>query len=64
MTILHKTTLNYSHAPYKNKTSSNDIDQEIKMGDLRIRYVQLMRDFHKSLGEKDANNLIRESVAI
>lgn len=34
------------------------------MGELRLRYVQLMRDAHLSLGDKDANILIKESEAI
>ena len=60
----HNNTLNFSHAPYKNKTSSSDLDREIKLGELRLRYVQLMRDFHTSMGEEDAADLIKESVAI
>ena len=43
---------------------SSDLDREIKMGELRLRYVQLMRDFHTSLGEEKATDLINESVAI
>ena len=58
------TTLNFSHAPYNSKTFSNDLDREIKIGELRLRYVQLMRDFHTSLGEEKATDLINESVAI
>tara|TARA_B100000214_G_scaffold312134_1_gene244309 strand:+ start:854 stop:1024 length:171 start_codon:yes stop_codon:yes gene_type:complete len=34
------------------------------MGEFRLRYVQLMRDAYTSLGEKDANILIKESEAI
>ncbi len=34
------------------------------MGELRLRYVQLMRDAHKSLGKQDAINLIKESEGI
>ena len=63
MSTNHNTTLNFSHAPYKRKTLS-DLDREIKMGELRLRYVQLMRDFHTSLGEEKATDLINESVAI
>ena len=63
MSTNHNTTLNFSHAPYKSKISS-DLDREIKMGELRLRYVQLMRDFHTSLGEEMAIDLINESVAI
>ena len=64
MSTNHNTTLNFSHAPYKRKTFSSDLDREIKMGELRLRYVQLMRDFHTSLGEEKATDLINESVAI
>ncbi len=60
----HNTSLNFSHAPLKNKVSLSDIDREIKMGELRLRYVQLMRDAQLSLGDKDANTLIRETEAI
>ena len=42
----------------------SNVDREIKMGELRLRYVQLMRDAHSSLGNKDANILIKESEAI
>ena len=60
----HSTTLNFSHAPYQNKGGQTNVDRELKMGELRLRYVQLMRDAHKSLGDKDANILIKESEAI
>ena len=60
----HNATLSFSHAPYENKTSSNNVDREIKMGELRLRYVQLLRDAHYSLGDKDANILIKEAEAI
>ncbi len=32
------------------------------MGELRLRYVKLMKDFHTSMGKEDAVNLIKESV--
>lgn len=64
MSSHHNTTLHFSHAPYKNKDGINNVDREIKMGELRLRYVQLMRDAHSSLGDKDANILIKESEAI
>ncbi len=41
-----------------------NIDRELKMGELRLRYVQLMRDAQMSLGDQDANILIKESEAI
>ncbi len=34
------------------------------MGELRLRYVQLMRDFYTSMGEEDATDLIKESAVI
>ena len=64
MSSHHNSTLNFSHSPYKNFTSSSSIDLEIKMGELRLRYVKLMRDIHTSLSEEEALNLIEESIAI
>ena len=64
MSSHHNKTLNFSHAPYKNKNSIKNVDREIKMGELRLRYVQFMRDAHSSLGHQDANILIKESEAI
>ena len=60
----HNATLNFSHAPYKNKTSLGELDREIEKGKLRLRYIQLMRDFHKSFGMEDAVELIKESENI
>ena len=60
----HNTTLNFTHAPYKNKKYICNVDREIKMGEFRLRYVQLMRDAHLSLGDKDASILFKESEAI
>ena len=34
------------------------------MGELRLRYIQLMRDVHKILGKEDAIELIKESEGI
>ena len=34
------------------------------MGELRLRYIQLMRDVHKTLGKEDAIELIKESEGI
>ena len=64
MSSHHNTTLNFSHAPYKNKDVKANVDREIKMGELRLRYVRLLRDTHLLLGDKDANILIEESEAI
>ena len=64
MSSHHNTTLNFSHAPYKRKSNMRKIDREIKMGELRLRYVQLLRDAHSTLGNNDATILIKESEAI
>ena len=37
---------------------------EIKMGELRLKYVQLMREVHTTLGDEYANILIKESETI
>ena len=60
----HNATINFSHAPYKNKVSLSELDREIEMGELRLRYIQLMRDVHKTLGKEDAIELIKESEGI
>ena len=60
----HNATLNFSHAPYKHKASIGELDREIEMGELRLRYIQLMRDAHKILGKEDAIELIKESEGI
>ena len=60
----HNGTLNFSHAPYKNKASLSELDREIETGELRLRYIQLMRDVHKTLGKEEAIELIKESEGI
>ena len=55
---------NYSHAPYRNKASLSELDREIEMGEIRLRYIQLMRDVHKTFGKEDAIELIKESEGI
>ena len=60
----HNSKLNLSHAPYKNKSPLNNVDREIRMGEIRLKYVQLMRDAHSFLGDEDANILIKESKDI
>ena len=42
----------------------NNVDREIRMGELRLKYLQIMRDAHSSLEVDDANNLIKESKEI
>ena len=34
------------------------------MGELRLRCVKALRDFHTTHGEEDATDLIKESMAI
>tara|TARA_B100000965_G_C19361930_1_gene656382 strand:+ start:53 stop:265 length:213 start_codon:yes stop_codon:yes gene_type:complete len=60
----HNTTINFSHGPYKNIEKKVNVDREIKMGEFRLRYVQLMRDAHSSFGDKEATILIKQSEAI
>ena len=60
----HNATLNFSHSPYMNRTSLSELDREIEMGQLRLRYIQLMRDAQKTLGEEDAIDLIKDSEKI
>ena len=60
----YNVTLNFSHAPNKSKASLSVLDREIEMGELRLRYIQLMRDAHKTLGKEDAIDLIKESENI
>ena len=60
----HNSKLNFSHAPYKQKSPLNNVDREIRMGEIRLKYVQLMRDAYSFLGEEDANILIKESKDI
>ena len=64
MSSHHNTTLNFSHSPYNNKSNTNEINLEIKMGEFRLRYVQLMRDIHTTLSDDDAEVLINESLSI
>ena len=64
MSSHHNTKLNFSHSPYKHKKGFSNVDREIKMGELRLRYVQLLRDANLCLGYQDANILIKESEAI
>jgi len=42
----------------------SELDREIEMGQLRLRYIQLMRDAQKTLGEEDAIDLIKDSEKI
>ena len=57
-------TQNSSNSHYNDKVSLSEIDREIKMGELRLRYVKLMRDFHTSLSDEVATDLIKESIDI
>ena len=64
MNSRQNSALNLSQARNKIKDSMHNVDREIKMGELRLRYVKLMRDAHSYLGDKEANTLIKESEAI
>ena len=60
----HNSKLNFSHVPYKKKSALNNVDREIRMGEIRLKYVQLMRDAYSLLGDEDATILIKESKDI
>ena len=60
----HNIKSNFSNEPYKKKSPLNNVDREIRMGEIRLKYVQLMRDAHSFLGDEDANILIKESKDI
>ena len=60
----HSRKLNFSYAPYKKKSPLNNVDGEIRMGELRLKYVKLMREAQSILGDKDANILIKKSKDI
>ena len=64
MSSHHNLTQKFSNSTHISKVSLKEIDQKIKMGELRLRYVKLMRDFHTSLGYEDATDLIKESMDI
>ena len=64
MSSHHNTTLNFSHSPYNNSPSLIDIDLKIKSGELRLRYVKLLRDIYTYLNEEEAKELINEADAI
>jgi len=64
MSSHHNTIVNFSHSPYKKKSLERDIDLEIIRGELRLRYIKLLRDIHKSLNNQEAIDLIKESVSI
>ena len=64
MSSHHNKTFNFSHSPYKSKKFSSDVDQEIILGEFRLRYVKLMRDIHIYLTNEEAKDLLNESVAI
>ena len=57
-------TQNLSASTYNNKVFLNETDRDIKMGELRLRYVKLMRDFHTSNSDEDATDLIKGSMKI
>ena len=60
----HNSKLNFSNAPYKKKSPLNNVVGEIRMGELRLKYVKLMIDAQSIRGDKDANILIKKSKDI
>ena len=66
----HNKSLNFSHAPNNyNPTLSEKSLHEIQMQlmnkqELRLRYIQLMNDAKKTLGRKEAIDLMKESESI
>ena len=66
----HNASLNFSHAPYKHKVALSEKSlHEIQMQlmnkqELRLRYIQLMKDAQKILGREEAIDLIKESEVI
>ena len=63
-------SLNFSHAPHKHKValsekSLHEIEMQLmKKQELRLRYIQLMKDAQKILGREEAIDLIKESEVI
>ena len=64
MSSYHNSKLSFQHTPSKKKVSLSNLDLEIKKGELRLRYVQLLRDAHSSLGDEDGTVLLKETEAI
>tara|TARA_B100000965_G_C19599338_1_gene761729 strand:- start:191 stop:418 length:228 start_codon:yes stop_codon:yes gene_type:complete len=66
----HNASLNFSHAPHKHNVALSEKSlHEIQMQlmnkqELRLRYIQLMNDAQKTLGRKEAIDLIKESEVI
>ena len=54
MSIHHSDPINFSNGVFKNKASLSNVDRKIKMGELSLRYVQLMRYTYSPSGDKDA----------
>tara|TARA_Y100001968_G_C19042782_1_gene565336 strand:+ start:216 stop:425 length:210 start_codon:yes stop_codon:yes gene_type:complete len=60
----HNVNFDFSNSPYDNENSLCELDREIYMGELRLRYIQLMREAHKTLRKKVSIDLIEESEEI
>ncbi len=66
----HNASLYFSHAPNKHNVALSDkFLPEIQMQlmnkqELRLRYIQLMKDAQKILGRDEAIDLIKESEVI
>ena len=66
----HNAYLNFSHAPNKHNVALSEKSlHEIQMQlmnkqELRLRYIELMKDAQKILGREEAIDLIKESEVI
>ena len=66
----HNPSLNFSNAPNKHNVALSEKSlHEIQMQlmnkqELRLRYIQLMKDAQKILGRDEAIDLIKESEVI
>ena len=66
----HNAFLNFSHAPNKHNValSENSLHkiqmQLMNKQELRLRYIELMKDAQKILGREEAIDLIEESEVI
>ena len=66
----HNASFNFSHSPDKHNVALSEKSlHEIQMQlmnkqELRLRYIQLMKDAQKMLGREEAIDLIKESEVI
>ena len=66
----HNASLNFSHAPNKHNVALSEKSlhekqmQLMNKQELRLRYIELMKDAQKILGREEAIDLIKESEVI